>query len=399
MFGRLIGYNKANAQCSDTTLPFKILINEIPDATISIFPDPAKLCVGDPKSIEVTFQGSKGLQPYRFDYKLDGALKDTASASIPGVGKVLFPFNTINPIEDSTFILDSITDKNGCTAKFTGKTVKLEVIPLPQLDFQADKTIGCYPLEVIFTDKSAVLNTDVVWDFGNGDLDYSSLGVVKYVFQKSGDYTINFKSTIDGCWDTIQKTNYIRVKDRPEAKFSPKKTNLSLIDPEIQFINSSSSNSIYYKWVFGDGSPVSNLENPKHIYIGDGSNGLPNPGKYTVELYAYINQDCWDSTSTIITIDDEQIYYIPNTFTPNGDEKNNTFQPIFTSGFDAQNYHFLIYNRWGELIFESNNPAIGWDGTYGDKLLGNDSYTWKLQFKEKMTEKEHYLTGHVNLLK
>lgn len=398
-FIRLYATDKATGQCSDTTPAIQILINEIPDATISIFPDPAKLCVGDPKSIEVTFQGSKGLQPYRFDFKLDLDKKDTTSASVPGDGKVLFLFNTNNPIEDSTFILDSITDKNGCTAKFTGKTVKLEVIPLPQLDFQADKTIGCYPLEVIFTDKSAVLNTDVVWDFGNGDLDYSSLGVVKYVFQKSGDYTINFKSTIDGCWDTIQKTNYIRVKDRPEAKFSPKKTNLSLIDPEIQFINSSSSNSIYYKWVFGDGSPVSNLENPKHIYIGDGSNGLPNPGKYTVELYAYINQDCWDSTSTIITIDDEQIYYIPNTFTPNGDEKNNTFQPIFTSGFDAQNYHFLIYNRWGELIFESNNPAIGWDGTYGDKLLGNDSYTWKLQFKEKMTEKEHYLTGHVNLLK
>jgi gliding motility-associated-like protein len=400
-FVRLVGKDLATGQCSDTTLPVKIMVNEIPDATISIFPDPAKLCVGDPKSIEVTFQGSKGLQPYRFDFKLDLDKKDTTSASGPGDGKVLFPFNTNNPIEDSTFILDSITDKNGCTAKFTGKKVKLEVNPLPSLDFQADKTIGCYPLEVIFTDKSAatVLNTDVVWDFGNGDLDYTSLGVVKYIFQKSGDYTIRFKSTINGCWDTIQKTNYIHVKDRPEAQFSPKKTNISLIDPEIQFINSSSSNSVYYKWIFGDGSPVSNLVNPKHIYIGDGSNGLPDPGKYTVELYAYINQDCWDSTSTIITIDDEQIYYIPNTFTPNGDEKNNTFQPIFTSGYDAQNYHFLIYNRWGELIFESNNPVIGWDGTYGDKLLGNDTYTWKLQFKEKMTEKEHYLTGHVNLLK
>ena len=400
-FVRLVGKDVATGQCSDTTLPVKIMVNEIPDATISIFPDPAKLCVGDPKPIEVTFQGNKGVHPYRFDFKLDGALIDTTSASVPGDGKVTYTFNTNSIIEDSLFILEKVTDKNGCFKNIVNQSVKMEVIPLPQLDFQADKTIGCYPLEVIFTDISPmpVTNTDVVWDFGNGDLDYSSLGVVKYVFQKSGDYTINFKSTIDGCWDTIQKTNYIHVKDRPEAKFSPKKTNLSLIDPEIQFINSSSSNSIYYKWIFGDGSPVSNVENPKHIYIGDGSNGLPNPGKYTVELYAYINQDCWDSTSTIITIDDEQIYYIPNTFTPNGDEKNNTFQPIFTSGFDAQNYHFLIYNRWGELIFESNNPAIGWDGTYGNKLLMNDSYTWKLQFKEKMTEKEHYLTGHVNLLK
>jgi gliding motility-associated-like protein len=400
-FIRLVGYDKVTGQCSDSTLPVKILVNEIPDASISIFPDPAKLCVGDPNPIEVTFQGSKGVQPYRFDFKLDGVAKDTTTATIPGDGKAIYKFNTDKTIDDSVFILEKVTDKNGCNATITNQTVKMQVISIPLLDFQADKTIGCYPLEVIFTDKSdaTVLNTDIVWDFGNGDLDSTSLGVVKYIFQKSGDYTINFKSTINGCWDTVQKTNYIRVKDRPEAQFSPKKTNISLIDPEIQFINSSSSNSVYYKWIFGDGSPVSNLENPKHMYIGDGSTGLPDPGKYTVELYAYINQDCWDSTSTIITIDDEQIYYIPNTFTPNGDEKNNTFQPVFTSGYDAQNYHFFVYNRWGELIFESNNPTIGWDGTYGNKLLANDTYTWKLQFKEKMTEKEHFLTGHVNLFK
>ena len=398
-FVRLFGKDVATGQCSDTTLPVKILVNEIPDATISIFPDPAKLCVGDPKSIEVTFQGSKGLQPYRFDFELDAVAKDTASSNIPGDGKVIKTFKTTSPILDSTFVLKKVTDKNGCFADISNQSVKMEVVALPQPIFQADKTIGCYPLEVIFTDKSAVLNTDVEWDFGNGDLDNTSLGVVKYVFQKSGDYTIKFKSTKNGCWDTMQKTNYIHVKDRPVAQFSPKKTNISLIDPEIQFINSSSSNSVYYKWIFGDGSPVSNLVNPKHKYIGEGNNGLPEPGKYLVELYAFINQDCWDSTSTIITIDDEQIFYIPNTFTPNNDERNNTFQPIFTSGFDAQNYHFLIYNRWGELMFESNNSQIGWDGTYGNKLLMNDTYTWKLQFKEKMTEKEHYLTGHVNLIK
>ena len=398
-FVRLFGKDVATGQCSDTTLPVKIMVNEIPDATISIFPDPAKLCVGDLKSIEVTFQGSKGLQPYRFDFELDAIAKDTASSNIPGDGKVIKTFKTTSPILDSTFVLKKVTDKNGCFADISNQSVKMEVVALPQPIFQADKTIGCYPLEVIFTDKSAVLNTDVEWDFGNGDLDNTSLGVVKYVFQKSGDYTIKFKSTINGCWDTMQKTNYIHVKDRPVAQFSPKKTNISLIDPEIQFINSSSSNSVYYKWIFGDGSPVSNLVNPKHKYIGEGNNGLPEPGKYLVELYAFINQDCWDSTSTIITIDDEQIFYIPNTFTPNNDERNNTFQPIFTSGFDAQNYHFLIYNRWGELMFESNNSQIGWDGTYGNKLLMNDTYTWKLQFKEKMTEKEHYLTGHVNLIR
>ena len=100
----------------------------------------------------------------------------------------------------------------------------------------------------------------------------------------------------------------------------------------------------------------------------------------------------------IVSID-PVIYFRPNSFTPNGDEINKTFQPIFTSGYDLQNFSFWIYNRLSELIFESHNAAIGWDGTYGGKLAENNTCVWKLQFKSKQTEKEFYLTGHVNLVK
>lgn len=397
-FVKLVVTDKATGVCKDSTLPVKILVNESPNASISINPDPAMLCVGASQLISVTFLGNKGIAPYIFDYTLDGVARQ--DSSLVGSSVLTYDFTTNDIIVDSTFILTKVTDKNGCSKTISlNNSVSMQVIPVPTPIFTANQTIGCYPFKVIFTDKSTTLNKLVEWDFGDGSPVSKDLGYTSYTFKKAGDFTITFKSTLNGCSDTMMKTDYIHVKERPIAQFSPKVTNISMIDPEVQFVNSSSNNAVYYKWIFGDGSPVSNLVNPKHTFIGQGSNGLPDPGKYVVELYAYVNQDCWDSTSTTITIDDEQIYYIPNTFTPNGDEKNNTFQPIFTSGFDAQNYHFLIYNRWGVLVFESNNPAIGWDGTYGNKLLGNETFTWKLQFKEKMTEKEHYLTGHVNLIK
>jgi gliding motility-associated-like protein len=395
---KLIVTDQATGKCKDSTLAVPLTINELPNASISINPDPAVLCVGANQLITVTFIGNKGTAPYVFDYTLDGVAN--IDSSLVGSSVLTYDFDTNDEIVDSTFILTKVTDKFGCSKTINANnTVKMQVIPAPQPVFTADQTVGCFPFTVIFTDKSSSLNTKVEWDFGDGSPVSTDLGFTKYTFQKAGDYSITFKSIMNGCSDTMFKSNYIHVKDRPTAQFSPKKTNISMIEPVVNFINSSSNNAVSFKWVFGDGSPISTEKNPIHTFIGQGINDLPAPGKYKVELYAYVNQDCWDSTSTTITIDDEQIYYIPNTFTPNGDEKNNVFQPVFTSGFDAQNYHFSIFDRWGELVFESNNPTIGWDGTYGNKIVMNGTFTWKLQFKEKMTEKEHYLTGHVNLIK
>ena len=397
---KLIVTDQATGACKDSTLAVSLKINELPNASLSINPDPAVLCVNANQLITVTFLGNKGTAPYVFDYTLDGTAN--TDSSLAGSSVLSYDFNTDNVIVDSTFILTKVTDANKCSQTINkNNTVKIQVIPSPVPVFTADQTVGCYPFTVIFTDKSATANTNVEWDFGDGSPVSKDLGFTKYTFTKAGDYTISLKSILNGCSDTMQKTSYIHVKDRPKAEFSPKKTNISVIEPVIAFANSSSFNSVSYKWIFGDGSPISTEKNPVHTFIGqgEGATNMPVPGKYVVQLYAYVNQDCWDSTSTTITVDDEQIYYIPNTFTPNGDEKNNVFQPIFTSGYDPQNYHFTIYNRWGELIFESDNPAIGWDGTYGNKMLANNTFTWKLQFKEKQTEKEHYLTGHVNLIK
>lgn len=99
----------------------------------------------------------------------------------------------------------------------------------------------------------------------------------------------------------------------------------------------------------------------------------------------------------LIDIKDELIFFVPNSFTPNG--LNTTFDPVFTSGYDPLDYTLLIYNRWGEIIFESNDASVGWDGTYNGKLVKTGVYVWSIDFKETMSGKRHNYQGNINVLR
>jgi gliding motility-associated-like protein len=94
-------------------------------------------------------------------------------------------------------------------------------------------------------------------------------------------------------------------------------------------------------------------------------------------------------------------FFVPNAFTPNEDDFNQMFLPIFTGGYDHQNYSLFIYDRWGEIVFESHDADKGWLGRYGvdGVLVQDDTYTWKIIFTDTDTETEHTLVGHVNVLK
>jgi gliding motility-associated-like protein len=94
-----------------------------------------------------------------------------------------------------------------------------------------------------------------------------------------------------------------------------------------------------------------------------------------------------------------EIFYIPNAFTPDGDERNNTFKPIITSGVDLFNYSFYIYNRWGQVIWESYNPNIGWDGTFNTIMCQDGVYTWKLKFKSPKTDEIKEFIGSLTFIR
>jgi gliding motility-associated-like protein len=279
------------------------------------------------------------------------------------------------------------TDINGC---IDNQLILVE--DLPVVSFTVDSTSVCIGNDVKFSDKSINKNTTLVWDFGDGN--QSNELEPSYTYQKVDSFTVSLTSiSPNGCIGKLTKNKYITPIDVPTVKFGFSPDSIDIYNPEIQLINYSTAK--FYTWIFGDYSPISNQVNPNHTFPDT-------PGQsYKVILKGSnsLSGVCPVSTSHIIASIDPAIYFIPNSFTPNGDEINNTFQPVFTSGYDPQNFSFWIYNRIGELVFESHNALIGWDGTYAGKMAENNTYIWKLQFKSKQTEKEYYMTGHVNLVK
>jgi gliding motility-associated-like protein len=279
------------------------------------------------------------------------------------------------------------TDINGC---IDNQLILVE--DLPVVAFTVDSTSVCIGNDVKFSDKSINKNTTLVWDFGDGN--QSNELEPSYTYQKVDSFTVSLTSiSPNGCIGKLTKNKYITPIDVPTVKFGFSPDSIDIYNPEIKFINYSTAK--FYTWIFGDYSPISNQINPSHTFPDT-------PGQsYKVILKGSnsLSGVCPVSTSHIIASIDPAIYFIPNTFTPNGDEINNTFQPVFTSGYDPQNFSFWVYNRIGELVFESHNALVGWDGTYAGKMAENNTYIWKLQFKSKQTEKEYYMTGHVNLVK
>jgi gliding motility-associated-like protein len=123
-------------------------------------------------------------------------------------------------------------------------------------------------------------------------------------------------------------------------------------------------------------------------------------GTYNIVLRRE-NGPCYqEETYQVIVVDCPGIiYWVPNTFTPDGNEFNQLFGPIITEGVDINGFTFIIFNRWGEVIFESQNPEGKWDGTFKGKKVQDGVYSWKLVFNIFGNDGKITDSGHVTLIR
>jgi gliding motility-associated-like protein len=269
------------------------------------------------------------------------------------------------------------------------------VHPIPVVGLMPDENIGCLPFAVEFTNLSSsdAGLVSCTWNLGDGTVINGCNGF-SHIYQVAGVFDVTLTTT-DGNGCTISNTfdNLIYVEPNPIADFTASNYNLNnlLTNTEVDFINNSTGASTYF-WSFGDDTYSTQL-NPSHNYDTEFTEN------FSVMLVAYSALGCPDTTYQNFTVTEELIYYIPNTFTPDGDAFNNTFQPVFTSGFDPFDFNLYIFNRWGEIIFESHDATVGWDGTYNGELMQNGTYTWKIDFKSRVNDKKYQAVGHVNLLR
>jgi len=206
------------------------------------------------------------------------------------------------------------------------------------------------------------------------------------------NYDVFFKiSTSSGCIDSIVVEDAISVIPVPIADFSFTPENPTLSNLEVLFKNLSSL-AENFEWNFGDNT-YSTEVNPVHKYPELGQS-------YTVSLIAMdADNTCENEYSQTLVVLDEVLFFIPNTFTPNGSGINDLFKPVFVSGINVYEFKFQIFNRFGELVFESFDPEGYWNGEYGGQTAQEGVYVWKLDFIENTVDKTQTHTGTVNVLR
>jgi gliding motility-associated-like protein len=296
--------------------------------------------------------------------------------------------NSITASPTTTTTYPVIYTLNGCPS--LQATGTLNVNPLPIVSMLADTLSGCAPLTVSFEADTTNQQATYQWASNSGGSGNGATSMM--TFTNGGCYNITLTATMNGCVSSATNLNYICVEALPVAEFSTSISHFSESSQSMNFINSSSGASSYI-WSFGDGSS-SAIESPTHLFANTTSG-------YTIMLTAISSLGCADSTLVTIDYQEDEVFYIPNSFTPDGDKFNQVFLPIFTAGIDPYNYMMEIYNRWGEVIFETHNMEYGWDGSYG--LEGNDcpngSYTYRIVIKMPDIDERKIIVGHVNLIR
>jgi gliding motility-associated-like protein len=357
-------YTYTTTSTSPDDCPYSQTITVIDFPTIDAGPD-LEICLGEDVTLTATGVGVGGV------YVWDGGV-------VNGL-----PFG---PLATITYTVVGTTPE-GC---FSEDEVTITVNPSMTVSFTADELIGCAPFTVNFT--SLVPGAIYNWNFGDGGS--SSSAAPSHTYLTAGEFSVTLNMTnASGCSGVVTYLDYITVIAQPIAAFTYSPTQVDVTDTEVQFTNQ----SLYatsYTWDFGDGAAISNAEHPIHVFPETGN------VKYTVILTATNELGCVDVVQKVIEVKDVLIYYLPNSFTPDGDTYNELFSPIFYSGMDVYDFHFTIFNRWGELVFESFNTAYGWNGAYGDQGLVQDGvYIWRLEFGETMSDKKHTCEGHVTLIR
>lgn len=125
------------------------------------------------------------------------------------------------------------------------------------------------------------------------------------------------------------------------------------------------------------------------------------PGIYTITAIA-ISNNCSSIPqmyTVIVTECDELVYWVPNSFTPNGDEFNTKWGPVFKGPHDVEDFRLFVFNRWGEPIWESYDPAGYWDGNYNGCPVADGVYIWTIEFGLSSTANRKKLHGHVTILR
>ncbi|HRG51387.1 MAG TPA: PKD domain-containing protein [Bacteroidia bacterium] len=364
--------------CAGTPDSAKALMYSLTADNIDVLAN-SPLCPGQSTPLSLKTNGITGKLSYLWNNNL---------------GTSAGPFK-ITLYQPNTYVVQ-VTNQCGTSVS---DSIRILITPQPVLIMKKDTNEICMPGSIHFQDSSVVGNsqdpiTSWTWNFGDGTT--SSLQNPVHYYKSAGQFPVTLVvKTGGGCTSNSLGTPIlVTVHPKPNADFSVNKTVLDLPYDELKCFNQSTG-AVSYKWDFAD-ETTSTEENPTHKYtLLD---------EYNIRLIATSKFGCLDTAFKSVRTDADIIF--PSAFTPNPlgstngsyDVKslsNDVFFP-YTSGVIS--FKLQVFDRWGELIFESFNVDKGWDGYYNGKLCEQGVYIWKADVKLS-NGKTFNKTGDVTLLR
>ena len=275
----------------------------------------------------------------------------------------------------------TVSDASGCTSSSSVTIGQTGGIIVTAMSTDEDCNLGNGTITVNASQGTG--NYTYIWSTSPVQTSSTVTGL------SSGTYTVTVSDGV--C--TVTTIVTVNSSPGPTAQFSAHPKVVDIYNSNVSFIDHSSGNVVAWQWNFGDGSPVVNGESVDHTYSSIGI--------YYVTLTIIDDNGCSDIYLDTIHVNDIFTLYIPNTFTPNDDGINDLFLPKGLS-VDLDNYNMAIYDRWGNLVFETAKLGEGWDGTYKNQGDPNndiimDVYVYRIRCKDLIGQKHQYI-GRVTLL-
>jgi gliding motility-associated-like protein len=353
-----------------------ILVTVLPALSALISPA-VSVCPGQVGNLSVS-SISGGMPPYSIAW--------SAGALLVGAGP-----NYAEAVTSNTTYSVGIMDACGSTPLLLSSAIQLSSVSVSP--FTIDDDSQCEP--AIFTisnpmDPSLIASS--VWTISSGE-SYSDQSQITLIDYNPGSYDVRLIVTSTaGCVDTVEVISALTVYPSPVSSFVFDPVNIEMFNTTVDFSNQSSG-AVDFLWRIDDGSPAVSSDVHVTSTFPDGI-----VGEYNVLLVAISDQQCVDSSVQIVTVHPAQLLFAPNTFTPNGDERNQSWQ-VVTAGFDFSNFDLSIFNRWGQLVWHSTDAEDSWDGSYKGVPVQDGMYSWALVTKDYVTDKKYYYKGNLSIMR
>jgi gliding motility-associated-like protein len=347
-------------------------------------PVSAAICPRDSAAVSAFATGGNGTYSYSWS--------PVAGLSNPNIANPM-----ASPASSTPY---TVTISDGCSPSIT-TTVTVTVNPLPSPSFTTSGP-DCAPLNVNFTDNSSIASSATIasWTWNFGDPNFSTTGsgqVVSHNYETPGVYPVTLTTvSSDNCSVTSAPVN-VTIYPVPVAAFTAPAVT-SIFDPTVQYTDQSTilpgATITSWQWNFDD--PLSNvnnassLQNPLHVFSDTGT--------YCAHLIVTSTPGgCSSFADLCIIIEPEFTFFIPNAFSPNSDGINDEFYGV---GENITKYDIAIYDRWGNLLFHSNDIRKHWNGAInnGSNILQEDVYVYSVKLTD-LHDKTHKYIGTVTIVK